>query len=199
MAPETIAWDRLHQDQRHNLVYPSEDVVRFLARIAAETEGRQLLDLGCGTGRHMELAAQLGWRPIGIDASFEVIKRAEWRHGVAFLQADMTSLPLTDAMFDAAIAHGSLYYSDIRACLRELHRVLRPGAYAFVTLRTMNDWRVDGVPDGEPEAGMPIQFLDEASVWEMFDLFGELRYELSEWTTHDRTRKNSDWLITVRR
>ena len=84
-------------------------------------EGYSLLDLGCGTGRHLELAARHGCRAVGVDLNPHMLdeakkrlKRAgipysEWpapagAEQVRIIAADITNPPLeADERFNAAI------------------------------------------------------------------------------------------------
>lgn len=89
-----------------------------------------MLDAGCGAGLAMQLAEKRGARPTGIDAAagmlsvaWERLPRADVRHG------ELEELPFDDDVFDAAVAFDSLaYVEEPAAALRELHRVVRPGA-----------------------------------------------------------------------
>ena len=49
----------------------------LLARLlGGGPSGRRLLDIGCGDGRFLAAAAQVGWRPVGIELSLEAARRA---------------------------------------------------------------------------------------------------------------------------
>lgn len=99
-------------------------------RLLGRGEGR-LLDVGCGTGAYATGMAGLGWDVTGLDASEDMLRRARER-GVEAIHGDATRLPFGDATFDAAVSlwtHTDV--PDLGAMLREIVRVLRPGA-AFV-------------------------------------------------------------------
>ena len=61
---------------------------------------------------------------------------ADFDRGDCDLKLDMSSMPsVADASFDAVIACDVLeHVPDDRAAIRELHRILRPGGYAIVTV-----------------------------------------------------------------
>jgi ubiquinone/menaquinone biosynthesis C-methylase UbiE len=124
---------------------------RLTALVAARSgagSGLHVLDVGCGTGgpaRH--LAHATGATVTGITLSPEQVEVAtarSLRDGLdgrtRFQVADAAGLPFADRSFDAAIAIESLLHMpDKDSALREVFRVLRPGAVltiADVTQRT---------------------------------------------------------------
>jgi SAM-dependent methyltransferase len=87
-----------------------------------------LVDVGCGTGSHAAALAELGWTVTGVDVSEDMLRRAREK-GVEAVQADAKALPFEDAFFDAAVSvftHTDV--DDFSAVVREVARVLRPGA-----------------------------------------------------------------------
>jgi SAM-dependent methyltransferase len=87
-----------------------------------------LVDIGCGTGSYAVALAELGWTVTGVDVSQDMLRRAREK-GVETVQADATTLPFEDASFDAAVSvftHTDV--DDFSAVVREVARVLRPGA-----------------------------------------------------------------------
>ncbi|HEU5215515.1 MAG TPA: class I SAM-dependent methyltransferase, partial [Gaiellaceae bacterium] len=98
-----------------------------LVRLLGEPDG-SLLDVGCGTGSYTAALAELGWDATGVDISEDMLRRANAR-GVRTVHADATSLPFEDASFDAATSVlTNTDLDDLAAAVREVARVLRPGA-----------------------------------------------------------------------
>lgn len=65
---------------------------------------------------------------IGVDLSEDMLRRARTK-GVEVIQADASALPFVDASFDAAVSiftHSD--FDDFPGAVREVARVLRPGA-----------------------------------------------------------------------
>jgi ubiquinone/menaquinone biosynthesis C-methylase UbiE len=102
----------------------------------------ETLEVGCGQGTIVNYLAPRGARMTGIDMSSESLRRAqagaeEMGHAdrVRLMRADAEHLPFPDASFDAVVSCGVLHHTpDIRAGLREIHRVARPGARVMVML-----------------------------------------------------------------
>ncbi|WAZ21818.1 class I SAM-dependent methyltransferase [Streptomyces cinnabarinus] len=96
---------------------------------------REVLDLGCGVGRHALFLAAEGFTARGVDASPAALDHAREEAGrrgldAAFDTADFTELPYADASFDYVLAFNVVYHADeegLRRALKEVRRVLRPG------------------------------------------------------------------------
>jgi ubiquinone/menaquinone biosynthesis C-methylase UbiE len=123
-----------------------------LVRLIGEGSGT-LLDVGCGTGAYTSGLARLGWEVTGVDISEDMLRRARER-GVHGVQADATALPFEDASFDGAVSVcTNTDLDDLAAALREVFRVLRPGA-PFVCL-AVHPCFVGPHSVYDPEGGIP--------------------------------------------
>lgn len=100
------------------------------------------LDLCCGSGDLTQmLAQQLGnqGQAIGLDFSQEQLTIARQRstdqphRRIIWQLGDALNLPFAPDTFDCAtMGYGLRNVADIPRCLRELHRVLKPGAKAAI-------------------------------------------------------------------
>jgi SAM-dependent methyltransferase len=92
--------------------------------------GTRLLDVGCGAGGALELAAKRGAVVSGLDASAGLLAVARCRLAEADLrQGDLEALPHDDGAFDAVTAFNAVQYAtDPVRGLREIKRGARPGA-----------------------------------------------------------------------
>ena len=117
---------RAFQDEHSQYYALAADALR---RLLGHGEGR-CLDVGCGGGAFFNVARELGWDVVGVDASEDQLRVArERRPDVEGVLADATSLPFAAGSFDAAFSlftHTDV--DDFAAVLRETLRVLRPGA-----------------------------------------------------------------------
>jgi SAM-dependent methyltransferase len=104
-----------------------------------------LLDVGCGNGRHLELAAQRGIPGIGVDVSAELLRIARGRlgDGADLILADASDLPVVDASVGGAMTIAVLHHIRSeemrRGAASELHRVLVPGGRLLVSTWALDD------------------------------------------------------------
>lgn len=66
--------------------------------------GARLLDLGCGTGRHMQELLRLGYQVVGVDTSPQMLKEAAERLGRAAQLASPDELASLPMVFDASFS-----------------------------------------------------------------------------------------------
>ena len=122
-----------------------------------DLSGRRVLEVGCGAASCSRMLVGEGARAVGVDLSAGMLREAraaDARTGTAvpLVQADAGALPFADATFDAAFsAFGALpFVADETAVLREVARVLRPGAPLVFALNHPMRWIFpdDPGPDG---------------------------------------------------
>lgn len=125
-----IAWIMARETAELN-----EQAVRLLSLRPSDW----VLEVGFGHGRTVERIASAvpQGHVAGIDVS-EAMTRLAIRHNrvavgagrVDLRTGHAASLPFNDAQFDKALSvHTVYFWNDPQACLREIHRVLRPGAH----------------------------------------------------------------------
>ena len=119
-------------DQIRAMHVPQQELEDTLLEVIGDEPVGELLDIGTGTGRMLEILADRVKRSVGIDLSSDMlavarsnIERAGLTHAHV-RQGDMYQLPLEDASIDLAILHLVLHYSDDPAkVIKEASRVLR--------------------------------------------------------------------------
>ncbi|MCZ7629317.1 MAG: class I SAM-dependent methyltransferase [Microthrixaceae bacterium] len=94
------------------------------------------LDVGCGTGRWASQVLDRGPRLVALDASAPALRvAARTAPAAALLNASAVELPLADDSVDFGFSLGVLHHlPDTEGALREIHRVLVPGAPFLVYL-----------------------------------------------------------------
>ena len=137
------AWIEL-QDAFDRSLKPFEDL---LVDAVAAQSARRVLDVGCGTGRHVAALRERGYDAFGADASEEMLERARelcgggaglfpWRLG------DPPPPELEAAApFDAITGLGNLWPlilddADARRAATDFRRLLRPGGALILGLHT---------------------------------------------------------------
>jgi ubiquinone/menaquinone biosynthesis C-methylase UbiE len=104
-----------------------------------ELAGKDVLEIGCGSGVHAKLLAEAGARVTAIDLTPTAVEMTRTRlalHGLegTVVEADAEALPFGDASFDFVWSWGVIHHSaDTSRVIAELARVLRPrGRLAFM-------------------------------------------------------------------
>ena len=152
-------------DQIRSKYVDDAKVEKALRRLLPAGEASELLDIGTGTGRVLEVLSDRVSRAVGIDRSREMLavaranlERADLRR-CQVRQADMYKIPSPPESFDAATIHLVLHYAEQPAAvIGEAARVLRPNGKLIVVdyaphdleeLRSEHQHRRLGFADGE--------------------------------------------------
>lgn len=99
----------------------------------ADLQGKDVLEIGCGTGVHARLLAAAGARLTAVDLTPTAVELTRRRLALAGLEADVReadaeALPFGDASFDFIWSWGVVHHSESTdRVLAEIARVLRPG------------------------------------------------------------------------
>jgi SAM-dependent methyltransferase len=102
-------------------------------RVLPELDGKDVVELGCGTAYISALLARRGARPVGVDitpAQLETARRMQAELGVEFplVEADAAETGLPDASFDLVVSeYGASIWVDPYRWIPEAARLLRPG------------------------------------------------------------------------
>lgn len=114
--------------------YPLE----YAFHLLGDVRGKDVLDLGCGSGENTLLLAHRGARVIALDISPDLIDVAKRRlsinrpsSNVRFLTASAHDLPLPDESVDVVFGIAILHHLDMATISAQVMRVLRPGGRAI--------------------------------------------------------------------
>jgi len=128
-------WAVLYDREANPLIAIEEPVVR---EALGDVAGLEVLDLGCGTGRHSLWLASAGATVTGVDFSEGMLEEARAKAGaeaVRFLAHDLQQpLPFAAGSFDVVVSGLVLeHLAALEAFFAEARRVLRPGGRAVVS------------------------------------------------------------------
>jgi len=94
--------------------------------------GRDVLEVGCGTGLILKETAGVARRAAGVDLSAGMLRKARAR-GLRVVQGDATAIPFASESFDVICAYKVLpHVRDLKASLAEMGRMLRPGGHLLL-------------------------------------------------------------------
>lgn len=181
------AWDEIFKSEGR--VY-NETFPRFEHLVDQFTLHRcdSILDLGCGSGRHLLSLSKLHFRVWGLDyspAGLQLAKQwlAEEKMRVPLVRADMRfDLPFRDNAFDGLLSTQVIHHAHlntIRRTIDEIRRVVKPGGLVFVSVpaRRHEDEEYAEiepntfVPLEGPEKGLPHHIFSERECEQAFVSF----------------------------
>lgn len=135
-----------NETEKLRLKYPSELVVGFLVNnLKAKSK---VLDLGCGSGRHVLLSAELGHEAYGLDLGVEGLKfcsQTAKQKGLSvnLKEAFMSDTGFEDDFFDAVICHSAINGNspdEQKRIISEVLRILKEGGIFFVSFYGKKDY-----------------------------------------------------------
>jgi SAM-dependent methyltransferase len=132
-------WNHFRRTQLDSYTGTQISRERFLKQTAWQAgslEGREVLDVGCGSGRFAEIALALGAHVIAVDFSSAVeacYENFRDNPGLDVIQADVYQLPLRRGSFDLVYCFGVLQHTpDPARALLALPEQLKEGGQLAV-------------------------------------------------------------------
>jgi len=98
-----------------------------------DVDGKDVVELGCGTAYFSAWLARLGAQPVGVDvtpAQLATARACQKRHDLTFplVEASAEDVPLPDASFDLVLSeYGASIWVDPYRWIPDASRLLRPG------------------------------------------------------------------------
>jgi SAM-dependent methyltransferase len=136
-------WDKIFKEKGKVFFKPQEDIPK-IAKLFKKQRIKRILDLGCGSGRHLVYLAKHGFDVYGIDIAKHGIRIAKKWLKDEKLKAHLKigdiyrRLPYSDNFFDAIISTQVIHHNKIeriRKLIKEMERVLKPNGLIFITVR----------------------------------------------------------------
>jgi len=144
-----------------NQIYWQNQLFTFLLYTEGKGLKKKILDCGAG-GKTPPLGIfkNYGYETHGVDCSENALEKTaefEKKHNLNLniIKCDMRNLPYKDEEFSYAYSYNSIFHmskEDIKSSIKEIHRVLTKGGYAFINFPSCNDERATvGKKVGEGE------------------------------------------------
>jgi len=129
-------WAAIYDGEDNPLVLLEE---QHLIPLLGDVRGLDVVDLGCGTGRHAVRFAAAGARVTAVDFSDGMVAKARRKPGwdrVRFVAHDLTRpLPFADQSFDRVVSCLVLdHIADLAAFFSECRRVCRGDGFVLVSV-----------------------------------------------------------------
>jgi SAM-dependent methyltransferase len=196
-------WEKIYR--REGRVFP--DPFPTFDQVLQEFLDRKcinILDLGCGNGRHVIHLVRAGFKVLGSDISITGLKLTrEWleqegleastiwsdmRHPLPFKESSITGVLSTQVIHHALL-------SEIRTTIHEIHRVLTPGGLAFVTVsgKKHDDQEYLEI---EPGTFLPMTGTEKGLPHHIFTE-DELRFEFRSFDIKDISQRAEGKVLAV--
>ena len=122
---DTFVYDRIKNESEVNFLSPT---------LSSESS---VLDVGCGTGHHVDSFQQKGVNAIGMDLSPEMIVQAKKRYPHIYIQGDavnMSSFPSESFTHITCLYYTIYYMKHKERFFQNAHYWLTPGGYLAIHL-----------------------------------------------------------------
>jgi SAM-dependent methyltransferase len=162
VIPSPNIWHYPGLYELENRSVDPDGLVEAAMREVHDWAGRDVLDIGCGSGFHLPRFAEAARTVTGVEPHPPLVAMARRRtaglEGVTVLEGTAQRLPVRPESVDVAHARWAYFFGPgCEPGLRELDRVVRRGGAAFVldndgTRSTFGRWFRLGYPTVDPDA-----------------------------------------------
>jgi SAM-dependent methyltransferase len=130
------SWRELVATRMDEEAYEAGHLARVERLLGRSLAGLNVLNVGCGTGGFTVTARRAGARCVGVDAEPDAVaicRLKDERGGPSAILGAAEALPFRRGAFDLAYCFSTLeHVADVRAAVREMVRVTRPGGAVYV-------------------------------------------------------------------
>ncbi len=217
-------WDNMLSNKTYCLETPDNLIMQKMSMFK-ELKIENILDIGCGLGRHVHLFAKYGYNVLGLDVAFTALCRTRkstvFTSMVQLANGDVSALPIKSNSFSLAVAWRMLHLNtrkQIEISLREIQRVLRSNGILMCSVRsTFNSLYFQAKDSGQELEhntfimksdninGLVYHFFSLKEAKEMFSKYfnivsiEEQELEHTCYTESDDLHRNMFWIILCRK
>jgi cyclopropane fatty-acyl-phospholipid synthase-like methyltransferase len=186
-------WEDIFEEQGRVFTEPHQ-AMEQVVQVFRERHVKRVLDIGCGSGRHLVYFSKRGFETFGFDVSQSALSLAhEWLkeenlQATIIIHRMEKRFPYQDSFFDAVISTQVIHHNrmrEIHFTVGEILRVLRSGGVLFVTFPILSEvpsegdkgWKLEQIEPGTyiphhgPEAGIPHHYFTEEEIHKVFGGF----------------------------
>ena len=196
-------WDEIFSKRGKIFHDPHPDMEK-ISELFKEKGVKRVLDLGCGTGRHLIFLSKKGFEVYGMDASPKALEMAsKWlieenEKAELHLNRIEHKFPYEDKFFDAIISIQVIHHNlikDIISTVKEIERILKKGSIIFITFPVLGTgskletWELKEIEKGTyipqkgQEKGLLHHFFTVDEIYQVFSSFNLLENYMDE-TNH---------------
>ena len=216
---DTSYWNKNYSKKNFYLEWPDELVVRFQKKFMKKKSNSNILDLGCGSGRHCELFAKSNYDIFGCDVSSKSISITKNRlnffniDSSHFIKSFSHDLPYKSNSFNYVLAWHSIYYNTFEnmiLSIKEISRILKKNGLAFITIMASSDSRLknskliskntfSATNKIKDHSGMTFSYLTKSQAKKLLQKYFQIIHLGYQEFYFDDTSKTSHLLIIVKK
>lgn len=217
-------WDDMISNKTYCLETPDNLITQRMSMFR-KWKIENVLDIGCGLGRHVQMFAKYGFQVLGLDIALSALKCTRESTSptsiVQLANGDVSALPIKSDSFSLAIAWRMLHLNtrkQIEISLREIHRVLMSDGILMCSVRsTFNSLYFQAKNNGQEVEhntfimkseninGLSYHFFSFDELNEIFSKYfkiisiEEQELEHTSYTESDDLHRNVFWIILCRK
>jgi len=212
MSYRETGWESYwgQESNRGYWLEPDKAVIELAGKLD-KAAVRDIIDLGCGVGRHALYFAKAGFNVTAVDSAPEALsvlrqqvtgKKAE----IKVIEGDYTQDLFPGESFDFILSCNVLYHGymeTFREAIRLIHGWLRPGGRVFFTCPTRKDGKYGSGEKAAPHTYRPVNsihpgdihyFADEGDISDFLSKFHDISMTVNEhYWDNEGTRQFSSY------
>ena len=205
MSNNRSSWDSRwgEESQRKYWQEPADEIIGLKNSLDRQRI-RDVLDLGCGIGRHSILFAESGFNVTAVDDSENALdilreKASEKQVNITCIKGSYTEDIFPENSFDLVIAYNVLYHGyreGFERSIRLVYRYLRPEGLFFFTCPTRQDAKYGNGEEMGNNTYKPLNSVHPGDIHYFADE-GDIACFLRDFTGIRLTLKNTAGITVV--